>query len=122
MCILMTAYNRKAKQIVRGPMSKEKQYWAKGTGFGTGSTSSYWDVGVLMEQQRSEELMVSVCCGILGGWLAPPQDAVSYDDVFTAGVVRILSESCLLPAIASYLTNDSSEGECERVKVIVCII
>jgi len=35
--------------------SSEKQYWAKGTGFGTGSTSSDWDIENAMKKQRAEE-------------------------------------------------------------------
>lgn len=33
----------------------ERSYWAKGTGFGTGSTSSGWDVEQAMLKQRAEE-------------------------------------------------------------------
>ena len=66
-----------------------------------------------MEQQKSEELMVSLCCCIMAGWVGvvphelPPD--LSYDDVFTADTIRMLSNSSLLPTIASYLTNDSSK-------------
>lgn len=33
----------------------ERSYWAKGTGFGTGSTSSGWDVEQAMLKQKAEE-------------------------------------------------------------------
>lgn len=38
-------------------MSSEEQqlYWAKGTGFGTGSTASGWDVEQALMKQRLEE-------------------------------------------------------------------
>ena len=47
--------------------ANERNYWAKGTGFGTGSTSSGWDVEQAMLKQRAEEehvtclLQVCVC-------------------------------------------------------------
>ena len=33
----------------------ERSYWAKGTGFGTGPTSSGWDVEQAMLKQKAEE-------------------------------------------------------------------
>lgn len=39
-----------------GVSSEEQQlYWAKGTGFGTGSTASGWDVEQALMKQRLEE-------------------------------------------------------------------
>ena len=39
-----------------GGTSEEQQlYWAKGTGFGTGSTASGWDVEQALTKQRLEE-------------------------------------------------------------------
>ena len=52
-----------------GPSPNEKQYWAKGTGFGTGSTSSSWDMSAIKAQQQSEELLVSTCFAILAEWI-----------------------------------------------------
>ena len=34
---------------------KSQLYWAKGTGFGTGSTSQSWNVEQALMRQRSEE-------------------------------------------------------------------
>lgn len=34
---------------------KTQHYWAKGTGFGTGSTTSSWDAEQALLRQRSEE-------------------------------------------------------------------
>ena len=34
---------------------KSQNYWAKGTGFGTGSTNSSWDAEQALLRQRSEE-------------------------------------------------------------------
>lgn len=35
--------------------TNSKQYWAKGTGFGTGSTSSGWDIEQALVKQKNEE-------------------------------------------------------------------
>ena len=34
---------------------KSQSYWAKGTGFGTGSTTSSWDAEQALLRQKSEE-------------------------------------------------------------------
>ena len=40
-------------------------YWAKGTGFGTGSTNSSWDIEKAMKQKKREEeemvIILQVC-------------------------------------------------------------
>ena len=43
------------------PTEKAQQhYWAKGTGFGTGSTTSSWDAEQALLRQRGEEEHVAV--------------------------------------------------------------
>ena len=49
--LFLSSLSRSASQGSGG----EKQYWAKGTGFGTGSTSSGWDIEQAMMKQRAEE-------------------------------------------------------------------
>lgn len=39
---------------------KNHAYWAKGTGFGTGSTQQSWDVEQALLRQKSEEEHVTV--------------------------------------------------------------
>lgn len=39
---------------------KSHVYWAKGTGFGTGSTQQSWDVEQALLRQKSEEEHVTV--------------------------------------------------------------
>lgn len=39
---------------------KSHQYWAKGTGFGTGSTTQSWNVEQALRRQRFEEEHVTV--------------------------------------------------------------
>lgn len=38
-----------------GTSEEQQLYWAKGTGFGTGSTASGWDVEQALTKQRLEE-------------------------------------------------------------------
>lgn len=45
---------------------KSHMYWAKGTGFGTGSTQQSWNVEQALLRQKSEEehvtVLLQVCC------------------------------------------------------------
>lgn len=56
---------------VGGTTEEQQLYWAKGTGFGTGSTASGWDVEQALTKQRLEEehvtclLQVCVCVEII---------------------------------------------------------
>ena len=49
---------------------RSQQYWAKGTGFGTGSTASYWDAEQALIRQKCEEEHVTCLLHvrILGSW------------------------------------------------------
>ena len=99
--------------------AKERQYWAKGTGFGTGSTSSAWDMEAMLTKQQSEELLVSICFSALAGYLCWPStpDAEQSEARLPASVMELLSESCLLPALASYLINDSGMFPRDQCKI-----
>ena len=44
---------------------KGQNYWAKGTGFGTGSTTSSWDAEQALLRQRSEEEHVTCLLQVL---------------------------------------------------------
>ena len=56
--------------------SADHHYWAKGTGFGTGSTTSNWNMEAITAKQKAEEKYVSLCFAILAEFLslgtAPP--------------------------------------------------
>ena len=141
--------------------SSDHHYWAKGTGFGTGSTASNYNMEALTAKQKSEEKYVSLCFAILAEFLSlgahseavkgeagdgdaatvkgegedgvngkseakeeeeseavfvkgPPAELPDY---CTLELTELLSDSCLLPAMASYLLNDSGEL-CEIKKKI----
>jgi baculoviral IAP repeat-containing protein 6 len=83
---------------------KSHLYWAKGTGFGTGSTQQSWNVEQALMRQRSEEEHVTVLIQVLASYIGTSnQPQKELPSLFT----ELLSRSCLLPALSSYLRNDS---------------
>ena len=84
-------------------------YWAKGTGFGTGSTTSTWNVDAMRARQKSEEKQVCLVFAILQECLARPEGCGQGEEPECGpALTDLLADSCLLPAIATYLVNDSS--------------
>ncbi|XP_053375851.1 baculoviral IAP repeat-containing protein 6-like isoform X2 [Mercenaria mercenaria] len=104
---------------VPGPSEeKSQQYWAKGTGFGTGSTTSSWDAEQALIRQKSEEEHVTCLLQVLASYINPGggvPDNFEADDYEPATermllpdvVPDMLTQSCLVPALSSYLRNDS---------------
>ena len=145
------------QQPKRVASSLGKQYWAKGTGFGTGSTASSYNMVAVQAKHKSEEKYVSICFAILADFLSwsplPPPPAPSgvedkgkgmavggpEEAVFapdgdgvgsihvehcTVEVIELLCRSCVLPALASYLLNDSGArggGGVLRSLLTMCI-
>ncbi|XP_057657017.1 baculoviral IAP repeat-containing protein 6 isoform X1 [Diorhabda carinulata] len=101
--------NDKDNLNVKLKEDKSQLYWAKGTGFGTGSTQQSWNVEQALLKQKSEEEHVTVLLQVLASYINPNDDA---DDELTENVLprafyELLTQSALLPAISSYLRNDS---------------
>ncbi|XP_016428418.1 baculoviral IAP repeat-containing protein 6-like [Sinocyclocheilus rhinocerous] len=103
---------------VGGTTEEQQLYWAKGTGFGTGSTASGWDVEQALTKQRLEEEHVTCLLQVLASYINPSGCIGSGETL--SGEVRghsssllpsvlqeLLSQSCLIPAMSSYLRNDS---------------
>uniref|UniRef100_A0A6Q2Y1R4 Dual E2 ubiquitin-conjugating enzyme/E3 ubiquitin-protein ligase BIRC6 n=1 Tax=Esox lucius TaxID=8010 RepID=A0A6Q2Y1R4_ESOLU len=96
-----------------GGTSEEQQlYWAKGTGFGTGSTASGWDVEQALTKQRLEEEHVLASyinpAGCVGHGETPAGESRGHNSNALPTVLQeLLSQSCLIPAMSSYLRNDS---------------
>ena len=83
---------------------KSHLYWAKGTGFGTGSTQQSWNVEQALLRQKSEEKHVTVLLQVLASYIrSGDQPQRELPSQFP----ELLSRSCLLPALSSYLRNDS---------------
>ncbi|XP_068681369.1 baculoviral IAP repeat-containing protein 6-like isoform X1 [Montipora foliosa] len=97
----------------------ERSYWAKGTGFGTGPTSSGWDVEQAMLKQKAEEEHVTCLLQVLASYIRPfrkdsrnqetESSQSSSERIFSVPeqLLGLLEESCLIPALSSYLRNDS---------------
>lgn len=96
----------------------QQLYWAKGTGFGTGSTASGWDVEQALTKQRLEEEHVTCLLQVLASYINPrgsnlPGDLQNGEsrgqnsNALPSVLVELLSQSCLIPAMSSYLRNDS---------------
>ncbi|KAK1333168.1 hypothetical protein QTO34_006705 [Cnephaeus nilssonii] len=104
------------------PTSTEEQqlYWAKGTGFGTGSTASGWDVEQALTKQRLEEEHVTCLLQVLASYINPMCGAINGEaqsshesrgqnsNALPSVLIELLSQSCLIPAMSSYLRNDSA--------------
>uniref|UniRef100_A0A6Q2Z2L0 Dual E2 ubiquitin-conjugating enzyme/E3 ubiquitin-protein ligase BIRC6 n=1 Tax=Esox lucius TaxID=8010 RepID=A0A6Q2Z2L0_ESOLU len=102
-----------------GGTSEEQQlYWAKGTGFGTGSTASGWDVEQALTKQRLEEEHVTCLLQVLASYINPAgcvghgetpagESRGHNSNALPTVLQELLSQSCLIPAMSSYLRNDS---------------
>lgn len=98
-------------------------YWAKGTGFGTGSTQQSWNVEQALLRQRSEEEHVTVLLQVLASYINPggrETDDSPDNKVLPPGFEQQLGNSCLLPALSSYLRNDSGNDQIKgKLKFII---
>lgn len=81
---------------------KNSLYWAKGTGFGTGSTMQQWDAEKTLMQQKMEEEHVSCILEILSSYIE-----CFDDDNMKDAIVELFDHSCVINALSSYLRNDS---------------
>ncbi|XP_072390491.1 dual E2 ubiquitin-conjugating enzyme/E3 ubiquitin-protein ligase BIRC6 [Diabrotica undecimpunctata] len=99
----------KDSQLLKLKEDKSQLYWAKGTGFGTGSTQQSWNVEQALLKQKSEEEHVTVLLQVLASYINPNDDAEDEltENVLPRAFYELLIQSALLPAISSYLRNDS---------------
>ncbi|XP_062702655.1 baculoviral IAP repeat-containing protein 6 isoform X3 [Aedes albopictus] len=100
---------------------KSHMYWAKGTGFGTGSTQQSWNVEQALLRQKSEEEHVTVLLQVLSSYINPgdkvpsnlDSEVLSYRECsetlpeLPPIFLDLLQQSCMIPALSSYLRNDS---------------
>jgi baculoviral IAP repeat-containing protein 6 len=77
-------------------------YWAKGTGFGTGSTIQQWDAERTLMQQKMEEEHVTYILQILSSYIK----CFNENDMLPS-VLELFDHSCVITALSSYLRNDS---------------
>ncbi|XP_058811824.1 baculoviral IAP repeat-containing protein 6 isoform X3 [Topomyia yanbarensis] len=124
-----TASNKPAAPVANGNGAEEQlnsddkshMYWAKGTGFGTGSTQQSWNVEQALLRQKSEEEHVTVLLQVLSSYINPgdkipsnlDSEELSYRECsetlpeLPPIFLDLLQQSCLIPALSSYLRNDS---------------
>ncbi|KAI9556663.1 hypothetical protein GHT06_016453 [Daphnia sinensis] len=93
---------------------QQQQYWAKGTGFGTGSTAQTWDLDGAMQRQRQQEEQATCLLHTLAAYVHPSctpaavtQPGCSRSQILPAELLNIVLSSHLVAAICSYLRNDS---------------
>lgn len=91
--------------------TQNQQYWAKGTGFGTGSTAQTWDVDGAIQRQRQQEEQATSLLHTLAAYIYPSTGAQSAactnGSTLPSKLLDIIQSSHLIPAICSYLRNDS---------------
>ncbi|KNC47475.1 ubiquitin-conjugating enzyme family protein [Thecamonas trahens ATCC 50062] len=92
---------RKAKlEREREKNADKQEYWAKGTGYGTGSTAeTAWDQSKYAEEMAERERRVGLLLDTVTGCVLAKSVP---DSLFT-----LLEGSCLVPFVGSYLRNDS---------------
>ncbi|XP_069464004.1 baculoviral IAP repeat-containing protein 6 isoform X2 [Ambystoma mexicanum] len=99
-------------------VEEQQLYWAKGTGFGTGSTASGWDVEQALTKQRVEEEHVTCLLQVLASYInasgcmshgetQSSEGRGQKSNALPSVLQELLSQSCLIPAMSSYLRNDS---------------
>ncbi|XP_065652582.1 baculoviral IAP repeat-containing protein 6 isoform X4 [Hydra vulgaris] len=71
-------------------------YWAKGTGFGTGSLTSNWDIGMTLGAKKKEEMQLMVLAAFLCD-----ENKILHE------TCMIFENSCLTEVLSGFLRNDS---------------
>ncbi|XP_036324883.1 baculoviral IAP repeat-containing protein 6 isoform X2 [Rhagoletis pomonella] len=119
---IRTTTSSNADEALGTSDDKGHMYWAKGTGFGTGSTAQSWNVEQALLRQKSEEEHVTVLLQVLCSYINPgdkipaalqSDEIMAYHEIsevfgeLPALFMVFLQQSCLIPALSSYLRNDS---------------
>lgn len=115
-CLGIFTHQTKSDDKDGGKDGKDKEdrphlYWAKGTGFGTGSTQQSWNVEQALLKQRSEEEHVTVLLQVIATYIRPNENGADelIEDVLPSSFRDLLADSSLLDALSSYLRNDSGK-------------
>lgn len=100
-------------------------FWAKGTGFGTGSTHSQWKPDEIVQIQKLHEehviYLFDIFCSIFSNKLS--------EELLDDNLIEIINTSCLIPVLESYLRNDSildisKQGDIHRycLRLVNCLL
>lgn len=129
--IVPTSMDPKSHYITFMPFIDEKKnYWAKGTGFGTGGMYSTWDSEFVLLRQNLEEVNASAILDTLSALVYPSDDDhdnVEYlidhgCDILPTRAVECIYQSTLLVFICSYLRNDSVLDVSQHVNIYKSIL
>ncbi|CAF1073577.1 unnamed protein product [Rotaria sp. Silwood1] len=100
-------------------------FWAKGTGFGTGSTHSQWKPDEIIQIQKLHEEHVIYLFDIFYSIFSNKLSEELLDDK----LIEIINTSCLIPVLESYLRNDSildisKQGDIHRycLRLVNCLL
>uniref|UniRef100_A0A914WXR9 Uncharacterized protein n=1 Tax=Plectus sambesii TaxID=2011161 RepID=A0A914WXR9_9BILA len=113
----------------RGP-----QFWAKGTGFGSGTTQQQWNVDLHVMKRKQDEDTVTCLLKVLASFIYPDSlsnkeaSSTSTEDTSENDTEQseaklpptfstLLKRSCLVPTLSSYLRNDSVLDISRHVRV-----
>jgi baculoviral IAP repeat-containing protein 6 len=100
-------------------------FWAKGTGFGTGSTHSQWKPDEILQIQKLHEEHVVYLFDIFHSIFSNKLS----EDLLDEHLIEIINTSCLIPVLESYLRNDSildlsKQGDIHRycLRLVYCLL
>ncbi|CAF3703991.1 unnamed protein product [Adineta steineri] len=100
-------------------------FWAKGTGFGTGSTHSQWKPDEILQIQKLHEEHVIYLFDIFHSIFSNKLS----EDLLDEHLIEIINTSCLIPVLESYLRNDSildlsKQGDIHRycLRLVYCLL
>uniref|UniRef100_A0A158R584 UBIQUITIN_CONJUGAT_2 domain-containing protein n=1 Tax=Syphacia muris TaxID=451379 RepID=A0A158R584_9BILA len=121
---------------------QSQSYWAKGTGFGSGTTQQQWNVDLHVMRRKADERNVTYLLQVLANYICPCDVLSNFESTLsTTGsetdletvspaddsgleyeVIQLLERSCLFPTIWSYLRNDSVLDISKHVDVYDAVI
>ena len=106
-------------------VNSNPNFWAKGTGFGTGSTHSQWKPDEILQIQKLHEEHVIYLFDIFHSIFSNKLS----EDLLDEHLIEILNTSCLIPVLESYLRNDSildlsKQGDIHRhcLRLVNCLL
>ncbi|CAG0913396.1 unnamed protein product [Notodromas monacha] len=105
-------------------------YWAKGTGFGTGSMMQSWDADRAFKRLESRERHLAVLFSCLAAFLKPSVKKDDWGEEFgeerkgrlPEELSRMLEQSCLSEAIKAYMRNDSVLDMARHVPLFMSVL
>ncbi len=89
------------------PKKQEGQYWAKGTGFGTGSTAQTWDVEQAFKRLEARERHLAALVRCLSAFIYPSAASSARNVACSVGEISGAVVTC--PSLEA--VNEGADGE-----------